>query len=96
MSSPTETESVRLELLLKVYFAKYAPKDVIAAHIKSFRESHSLDLTVLKAFQSELESIPDPDGNHGDILSVIRFGIKTNEAYMAWCEETIRAMEGKR
>jgi PadR family transcriptional regulator, regulatory protein AphA len=95
LSTPNEKESVRIELLLKVYFAKYAPSAIIAAHVKSFQESHAFDLAILQAFQNELKSIPDPDGNHGDILSVIQFGIKTNLAYLSWCEETIRHLEEK-
>lgn len=93
LTSPNEKESIRIELLLKVYFAKYAPKDIIASQVRQFKESHQADLSILKMFQQELTHIPDPDGNHQDILRVIEFGVKTNEAYLSWCEDTIDYLE---
>jgi hypothetical protein len=43
-----------------------------------------------------LTHIPDPEGNHQDILRVIEFGVKTNESYLSWCEDTIAYLEGTR
>lgn len=96
LTQPNEKESIRIELLLKVYFAKYGSSDILASQIKQFKEAHTVDYTILKAFEEELHSIPDPEGNHQDILRVIEFGVKTNEAYLSWCEDTIAYLEGKR
>lgn len=96
LASPNEKESIRIELLLKVYFSKYGSAEILASQIKQFQESHKIDYSILKAFEEELHSIPDPEGNHQDILRVIEFGVKTNEAYLSWCENTIAYLEGKR
>jgi len=96
LASPNEKESIRIELLLKVYFAKYGSKDILASQIKQFKEAHHIDYSILTAFQEELRSIPDPENNHQDILRVIEFGLKTNEAYLSWCDDTIAYLEGTR
>lgn len=92
---PPETETLRLEVLLKMYFAKLASPDVMRTHVASFLAAHQLDLLVLKQFKIELERIEDPHHNHGDILRVIDFGIKTNDAYVTWCAETLCYLQGE-
>ena len=91
---PPETETLRLEILLKLYFAKLASTEVMRAHVAAFHAAHQMDLLILDRFKQELESIDDPHHNHGDILRVIDFGIKTNNAYIAWCTETLQYLQG--
>lgn len=93
LTIPPEKESVRIELLLKLYFGDSSRPTVLASHIKGFQENHQRDLALLSLFKKELQSIPDPDHNHQNILSVIEFGIKTNQAYLDWCEESIAQLE---
>lgn len=93
LKAPVEKESVRLELLIKMYFSKHIPNHVTVDHLMTFRDSHLKDLALLNQFQTELTSIPDPHGNHQDILKVINFGIKSNQAYITWCDETLKSME---
>lgn len=93
LSQTPEKESVRIELLLKMYFGDSSQPSVLAQHIKGFQENHQRDLAMLSLFKKELQSIPDPDHNHQNILSVIEFGIKTNQAYLAWCEESLAQLE---
>ncbi|MCK7479113.1 MAG: hypothetical protein M0C28_18410 [Candidatus Moduliflexus flocculans] len=82
LSLPTATESVRLELLLKMYFAALAPTSALLDQVGAFREEHGRDLMILERFRHELRQIDDPYGNHGDILRVIDFGIRANQAYL--------------
>ncbi len=90
-----DKESIRLEILLKMYFSSHGDKSSIIHHITEFKQTHSQDLMILNLFQNELKSIPDPNQNHQDILRVIDFGIKTNQAYLDWCKETIHYLEEK-
>ncbi len=95
LGQPVEKESFRLEILLKTYFSGYAAPEAMLAHLGAFEESHASQLHILTLFQKELESIPDDDENHGEILRVIDFGQKANRAYLDWCRETKQYFEQK-
>lgn len=88
-----DKESLRLELLLKMYFSLGSEPQTLINFIKSFQSSHSRDLMILNAFKKELSSIPDPYQNHQNILSVIEFGVMTNTAYLQWCQDTLKQLE---
>lgn len=96
LRQPVEKESVRLEILLKMYFSRLASPDVMIEHLVKFQETHAQDLGVLNAFEKELKVILEKDPNHADILRVIDFGQKVNAAYLDWCRETISFLESRR
>jgi len=89
---PVETETYRLEILVKMYFASLVDPQTMIHHIDDFKTQHQKELMILNMFRSELEKIAD-NHNHQDILSVISLGIKTNQAYLDWCDETKRRLE---
>lgn len=95
LSLPVEKESLRLEILLKTYFSNYAAPGVMLGHLAAFEQSHAQQLQILGLFQKELESIPDDDENHREVLRVIDFGQKVNRAYLDWCRETRDYFEQK-
>lgn len=92
---PVEKESIRLEILLKMYFSNLVEEDVMMRHIRVFQQSHEQDLRVLNLFEKELKPIVDRDPNHAQVLKVIDFGQKVNEAYLNWSRETLLFLEGK-
>jgi DNA-binding PadR family transcriptional regulator len=92
---PVETESLRLEILLKMYFAALGNLTTMHDHVETFLASHQKDLMILNMFKKELETIEDPYQNHQYILSVIDFGIKTNEAYLNWSQEALHMLQAK-
>jgi DNA-binding PadR family transcriptional regulator len=96
LALPVEKESVRLEILLKMYFSHLAAPDVMLGHLKRFREAHEEDLRVLDAFAGELKAIEHDDPAHPTILRVIDFGQKANRAYLDWCRETAEFLEGRK
>jgi len=95
LGQPVEKESLRLEILLKTYFSNYAAPDVMLNHLAAFEQSHAQQLHILGLFQKELESIPDDDENHREVLRVIDFGQRVNTAYLDWCRETRDYFEQK-
>lgn len=95
LGQPVEKESLRLEILLKTYFSNYAAPSVMLTHLAAFEQSHSQQLQILNMFHKELESIPDDDENHREVLRVIDFGRKVNQAYLDWCRETRDYFETK-
>src|SRR5262249_46478879 len=54
LAQPVEKESIRLELLVKMYFSHLADGDVMLGHIKKFQAAHEGDLRLLEAFDREL------------------------------------------
>lgn len=83
----------RLEILIKVYFAHLAPATSIPTHLKAYLQEHTQELGLLNAFKHELESIPDPQGDHRNILSVIDYGIRYNQAILDWSNATLSRWE---
>ncbi len=94
LAAPVETETVRFELLLKMYFSGQANRDTIAGHIRAFRDHHAARLATLDAFERELLPIAHSH-NHADVLRVIAFGQKTYRASLEWCDETLSDLEEK-
>lgn len=80
LKQPVERETVRYEILLKMYFSHLVDGEVMMRHILLFQQSHEQDLHILKLFENELRPILDKDPNHPYILRVIDFGQKVNEA----------------
>lgn len=90
-----DTETMRLEILLKRYFGGLVHPSIMISHIKEFQIQHEQELQILHMFKHELETIDDPYDNHSNVLSVIDLGIKTNNAYCEWASETINQLEVK-
>jgi len=95
MDMPIEKETVRLEILLKVYFANFMDDNMLFNYIQIFRKQHKEELDIIKGFQKELQSIPNPHNNHQNILNVIDFGIRTNQAYLDWSNNMLHKLEVK-
>ncbi len=85
---------MRLELLLKVYFAQNGNTEDILNQIELFRKEQEQQLAMLNLFEKELTPIREYD-NHEDILRVLSFGQKSYRAYLEWCDETIQYLESR-
>lgn len=93
LTKPVSKETVRLEILLKMYFSNLTKPEVMASHIKEFQAAHERDLWMLNMFQAELLNLPEADDNHRQVLRVIDFGQKVNQAYLDWSRETLEFLE---
>jgi PadR family transcriptional regulator, regulatory protein AphA len=96
LEQPVVRESVRLEILLKMYFAHLVEVEVILRHLVEFQQAHEKDLQILKMFENELKSIINQEANHPYILRVVSLGEKVNEAYLNWSRETIKFLESRK
>ena len=95
LARPVGKETVRLEILLRMYFSHLTEPEVMLAHVREFRRAHARDLATLRLFEKELKAIEEEDAAHPSILRVIDFGLKANEAYLDWCAETEKYLEGR-
>lgn len=93
LEQPVEKESVRLEILLRMYFSGNTTPEVMLGHIQRFQEAHQRDLAILHRMDEELRNIEDADPAHPVYRRVVDFGLKTNTAYLDWCAETIEFLK---
>jgi DNA-binding PadR family transcriptional regulator len=93
LEEPVEKETVRYEILLKMYFSNIISPEIMLGHIKEFQISHRNQLKLFEKFQLQLEEYIDVHGNHEDILMVLSFGQKVWKAYDDWCEEVSKVLE---
>ncbi len=84
-----EKESVRLEILLKTYFSKHGSKSSLIDYLEHFKENHSADLRQLHLMKESLSARKKPNINDLELIRILDFGIKVNDAYVSWCEESL-------
>lgn len=95
LEEPVEKESVRYEILLKMYFSNIISPEVMLEHIREFQISHRKQAKLFEKFQQQLEEYKDVHSNHKDILMVLSFGKKVWKAYDEWCEEVSEVLENR-
>ena len=93
LEEPVEKETVRYEILLKMYFSNVMPTEVMLAHIKEFQMSHRNQSKLFEKYQSQLEQFQEVHDNHEDILMVLSFGQRVWKAYDDWCEDVSKILE---
>jgi PadR family transcriptional regulator, regulatory protein AphA len=96
LEQPVERESVRLEILLKMYFAHLIEVDVIKRHLAQFQAEHQQDMSILNQFAAELKEVLEKDPNHPYVLRVIECGQKINQAYLDWSRETMKFLDSRK
>ncbi|BCN29167.1 PadR family transcriptional regulator [Anaeromicropila herbilytica] len=96
LEEPVEKETVRYEILLKMYFSNNISPEVMLEHIKEFQLSHRNQMKLFEKFQLQLEEFREVHDNHEDILMVLSFGQKVWKAYDDWCEDVSKILEKRR
>ena len=93
LQMPVETEVVRLELLLKLYFSGTLPSPAVAEHIKAFALAHRRRLELFDQFEQQLRQSRQPGDGHEEILMTLLFGQMVGRAYVQWSREALRRLE---
>lgn len=70
LAEPTQHETVRFEILLKMYFSSLKNEDIMIRNIVEFEKNHQKQLAVLNMFQKELTAVRNIN-NHDGILRMI-------------------------
>jgi PadR family transcriptional regulator AphA len=92
-----EKETIRNELLLKLYLSTDDDKAVMSNHLMTLNSQSSEKLELFRQFSSQLTCDIEQHRNHGHILDVLAFGMKLQELYISWSLEMIdkyASMEG--
>lgn len=88
-----EKETVRYELLLKLYFSNSSSSATMLEHVREFEINHRRQQQLFDKFEAQLKQNLDVHSNHSRILMVLSFGQKLWESYADWCGQTIALLE---
>ena len=87
LSMPVEKDELRYETLLKLFFGSESGADATLGHIDAFEQKITKELKELRGSVQILEQIQGTQEAHLYYLLTAKFGVKTYEAYLDWCEE---------
>ncbi|WP_054813603.1 PadR family transcriptional regulator [Nocardia arizonensis] len=93
IAEPTDTESPRSELGVKIRAAAHGDIDALRAEVARHRDRHSQRLGVFRLI--EKRDFPVPDRLTGTALHqylVLRGGIRVETGFVDWCEEILQAL----
>lgn len=93
LKTPVEKETVRYELLLKLYFSNSSSSATMLEHVREFEINHRRQQQLFDKFEAQLKQNLDVHSNHSRILMVLSFGQKLWESYADWCGQTIALLE---
>ncbi|KHL96695.1 hypothetical protein QW71_05420 [Paenibacillus sp. IHB B 3415] len=93
LKTPVEKETVRYELLLKLYFSNSSSSATMLEHVREFEINHRRQQQLFGKFEAQLKQNLDVHSNHSRILMVLSFGQKLWESYADWCGQTIALLE---
>lgn len=93
LKTPVEKETVRYELLLKLYFSNSSSSATMLEHVREFEINHRRQQQLFDKVESQLKQNLDVHSNHSRILMVLSFGQKLWESYADWCGQTIALLE---
>lgn len=92
--SPTPYQPLRSDLGVKLRAAEFGDLAAVLGELKAHRDEHVAQLKLFNGFAHDY--YPDPDSLRGRRLHqylVLRGGIRSEEAFIEWCDEVIVALE---
>ena len=91
---PIEPSPQRIELLLKLTFAKLVPAEVIIEELELIKAKHSKSLEDFRQKENGFfcDDRVKKDKGYPYWLSTLRYGILDAEFRIRWCEETIERL----
>lgn len=93
LAEPSEQQVRRIEILLKLFFARNAAPEVIVRLVEAFRTEHVGRLARYHATEARLH---DEHAGHPDLpywLMTLRYGRHVSRGLVAWADETLSALE---
>jgi PadR family transcriptional regulator, regulatory protein AphA len=89
LEEPAEPETVRNELLLKLFFGRNTTPEVLRAHVREFRERAERLLSMLRSVEAQLGSLDEAPADTLYWLLTIRSGEAAAKARLAWADGTL-------
>lgn len=92
LCEPPERTKGRNELLLKLFFARQAGRDVAIEHLTAAMNDAAGRAALLRGIRTEVENEePHPDKPY--FLLTIDFGVRNAEAVRQWCAASIETLQ---
>jgi len=89
-----DSEYVRNELLLKLFFGWNVEREVIVEHIKQYRRMEQQRCKQYQQWHIDMPALSAMDKQQFHQYLTIRAGIAYAQASLDWCDEAIQALEG--
>lgn len=90
-------EPNRSELLLKVFFSKRVPLEIVSSHILERKRTEERNLARYAKVEEQLRKTHPGHPELSYWLSTLSFGRHRSEAIVSWCDETVRRFsQGKK
>jgi DNA-binding PadR family transcriptional regulator len=93
LSTPLESEPVRYEILLKLFFSASIPTQKIISNLQKFLSENEKNAETMRAFEENLILHLNESPDHRYFLYTVRFGKKTFNSYCEWARETIEDLK---
>jgi DNA-binding PadR family transcriptional regulator len=93
LALPVIKDELRYETLLKLFFGNEIGSDISLEHIKNFELKVKAELPFLQKANIELKKIQGEE-THRYYLLTAMFGERVYKAYLEWCEEAKKILEG--
>ncbi|MBC3796580.1 PadR family transcriptional regulator [Acetobacterium tundrae] len=92
---PVEPEHGRSELLLKIFWSKNVPVEVLIEKFMQIKEVSEEMLVQYAQIENDLKAHKDEIDKMNLVLwiSTVNYGKHDSEAKIKWCEETIKSLE---
>jgi hypothetical protein len=86
LEEPGAKDGVRIETLLKAYFAHNAGPQALASVLDGFQKRLAGDIETLETMEAHLRELPDPQKNHEYALMAAELGLATYRLWSDWAE----------
>ena len=92
LALPGEKESVRYEILLKLFFGSLSEPGQNIARITAFRERQTQSLALIEAFKSNLGRVLGDSPDHLYYYLTVLIGEQIYKAYLTWADEALKLL----
>src|SRR5687768_12625416 len=96
LAEPAQPHVLRIEVLLKLFFARNAAPEVAQGLVRAFRAEHVARLAAYDAKGPSLRSEHRGDQNLPYWLMTLSYGRHVSAALIAWADETLAALAKRR
>ncbi|MCU1309155.1 MAG: PadR family transcriptional regulator [Candidatus Angelobacter sp.] len=93
LSIPAQTEPVRNEFLLKLFFGAHLPSEEITERLQEFRTRHAQSVATYKATEAQLRREHANNPNLPYWMMTLNFGRHRSQAIVDWADETTRTLQ---
>lgn len=87
LSAPTEPETIRYEMLLKLFFGSQIKTKQHLASIAKFRSTSQINLQRIELYEKNLKKHLTESDDHFFYLLTVLFGKHLFQAYIQWADE---------